>query len=230
LVDEDDDPPYVSFQTIGTGDFANPQYESSFGARGSTANRTTGFAWYLGNSSNGGTEIMALDSNFVRIPTGSTATQPSATNGMMRYDTTTNKLRAVENGSWTNVIGGGSVFGSEFQQTSSESESGTTSWSWQQKVSMTTGNLPSGTYRIGFYNETRQSSSAGQVAWRVQLNNTTTIAEASQEPDDYTDTFSYSGFQYFSLSGVNTIDMDYYRGYTGTAYISRARLEIWRVS
>lgn len=41
------------------------------------------------------------------VTTGTTAQEPAATNGMVRYDSTTNKLRAVEAGAWTDVIGGG---------------------------------------------------------------------------------------------------------------------------
>lgn len=43
----------------------------------------------------------------VKVPVGTTAQEPTAANGLIRYDSTTNKFRAVENGSWTDVIGGG---------------------------------------------------------------------------------------------------------------------------
>lgn len=42
----------------------------------------------------------------IQIPSGTTAQQPSATNGMLRYDTTTNKLRAVINSAWADVSTG----------------------------------------------------------------------------------------------------------------------------
>jgi len=101
LTDEDDDPPYVSFRTIGTGTFDTPEFESAFGARGAVANRTTGFAWYDGNVSNGGTEVMALDTDFLRIPVRTTANRPSSpVNGMVGYNSTTNKYEGYENGSW----------------------------------------------------------------------------------------------------------------------------------
>jgi hypothetical protein len=38
------------------------------------------------------------------IPAGNTSSQPSPVNGMMRYDTLTNRLRAVQNSAWTDVI------------------------------------------------------------------------------------------------------------------------------
>jgi hypothetical protein len=41
------------------------------------------------------------------LPTGTTAQQPTATNGMIRYNTDNNKFEAYENGAWANMIGGG---------------------------------------------------------------------------------------------------------------------------
>jgi predicted secreted protein len=68
-------------------------------ARGGVANATTGFSWEVN-----GTEIANIDSEFMTLPSGTTANQPSAVDAMVRYDTTTDKLRAVENGVWKDVI------------------------------------------------------------------------------------------------------------------------------
>jgi uncharacterized membrane protein YgcG len=121
------------------------------------------------------------------------------------------------------------VFGTYFQSISSENESSTTSSSYQQKVRLTTSNLPKGIYRIGFYFETRQSNASDAVEVRIQENDTYTIANVEQEPDDYRDIFSYGGFIYRKLEGINYIDIDWRQQRGSTAYIRRARLEIWRV-
>lgn len=42
-------------------------------------------------------------SGSITIPAGTTAAQPTAANGMLRYDTDANQLRAVVNGAWTTV-------------------------------------------------------------------------------------------------------------------------------
>jgi len=123
------------------------------------------------------------------------------------------------------------VFGSEFQEASSDSESSTTSESYQQKLRLTTSSLPSGTYRIGWYGEIKTGDQDKRGVIRVELNNTTTLGEDHTEPDNDNNYWSRSGFKHISLSGVNNIDLDFKcdESYM-TTYIRRSRLEIWRVS
>jgi len=122
------------------------------------------------------------------------------------------------------------IFGSEFQEISSEAESSTTSSTYQQKLRMTTTNLPAGKYRIGWYFETRQSNDADAVEVQVDLNEGTIIANVEHEPDDARDIWADNGFTHQNISGVNTIDIDWRQQRGSTAYIRRARLELWRVS
>ena len=58
LTDEDDDSPYISFNTIGTGTYATPQFDNTFGGRGPVAGATTGFSWKVN-----GTEKATLDTD-----------------------------------------------------------------------------------------------------------------------------------------------------------------------
>lgn len=234
ITDEDDDPPYISFRTVGSGTYNTPQYESSFGARGTIANRTTGFSWWQGNVSDGGTEIMSCDSNFLKVPVYTTATRPtSPSNGMMGYNSTTNKFEGYENGTWSDFVQstGSGIFGENFQQASSDVESATTSTSWMHKINMTTASLPAGTYRIGWNAEVRSNSTSSRAQLRVQIDDTVTIANPEQEPQDTNNYMPTSGFYYYTGSGVLSIDMDYSStSASATTYIRRARLEIWRVS
>lgn len=46
------------------------------------------------------------------IPLGTTAQEPAASNGMIRYDSDTDKLRGVENGTWQDIITSGGGAGS----------------------------------------------------------------------------------------------------------------------
>lgn len=126
-----------------------------------------------------------------------------------------------------------SIFGSQFQETSSDSESSTTSTTYQQKVRLTTPSLPSGKYRIGWYYEWRYDDDRSDFRGRVQINDTTTIMEHQQEPKDEGSNQWYpaSGFGYVTQSGILNIDLDYCSDDWGdTSAIRRARLEIWRVS
>lgn len=130
---------------------------------------------------------------------------------------------------WTRTSG--RFFGDDLSQGSSDGESSTTSGTYQQKLRVTTGSLPSGTYRIGWACEWNKSSLT-DIAVRIQVNDTTTISEPRQEAGDAgSDQWNpFSGFGYYTGSGVLNIDLDFHAAGTGTATVRRARLEIWRVS
>lgn len=101
VTDEDDDPTYISFRSIGNGSYDNPQYVSSFGARGPQAGVATGFSWWNRSSAESGTELMALDSNFLRLPKGTTAQRPTTVeSGMIRFNTTTGKTEEYSGTYW----------------------------------------------------------------------------------------------------------------------------------
>jgi hypothetical protein len=163
---------------------------------------------------------------------------------------TSDPLSASCNECWYGIVGGGAedqsmpihshdgsegsggkiVYGSEFQETSDNIMSSTTSTSYQQKLRMTTTSLPSGSYCISFYSETINSVTSGSVEWRIQLNDTILIASAENMPSHPNDVFSNGGFYITTLSGINTIDIDWKRiGISGVSRIRRARLALWRV-
>jgi hypothetical protein len=126
--------------------------------------------------------------------------------------------------------GGSSIFGSEFYEASNEASSTTTSTTYVQKLRLTTGTLPDGKYRIGWYAELNQSSTTSRARLRVQVNDTFTACDSHEEPQDVANWMPHSGFVFYSGSGVFNVDMDYSAVGGGTAAIVRARLELWRVS
>lgn len=123
------------------------------------------------------------------------------------------------------------IFGNGHKEGSSDGESSTTSGDYQQKLRITTDSLPVGTYRVGWYCELNKNSLTDFAA-RVQVNDTTTIAEVFEEAKDAgSDQWNArGGFGYYAGSGVLNIDLDYHANNSGTTKIRRGRLEIWRVA
>lgn len=125
---------------------------------------------------------------------------------------------------------GSTIFGSEFQYITSITESATTNTAWQQKVRMTTTTLPSGTYRIGWSFSWGADSRSYDFKSQIQLNDTSTIMSMNEElkdPDSYVQT---GGYYYSTLSGVNTIDLDWSTENSSmTARLKDVHLELWRV-
>lgn len=121
----------------------------------------------------------------------------------------------------------GTVFGSDYLYVSSESESSTSSSSWQRKLRMTTPEL-SGVYRILWFSEITNSDKKSSFGFRVQLNGSN-ICEIEAEPqaDKYE---VQSGFYVTSLTGVQNIDIDFNDGKKGDSKIRRCRIEIIRIS
>ena len=110
----------------------------------------------------------------------------------------------------------------------SEAESTTTSLTFVQKLRLTTSSLAAGDYRIGYSMEITNSNKKQRTEVRVQVDDTTTIAEgvnaALNQHDDYV---MVSGFAVVTLTaGTHNIDIDY-RALSNTAKIRRARLELF---
>jgi len=88
IVDEDDDPTHMLFQTIGIGTEVAPQFDNRFGTRGGTGTATTGFKWTVN-----GTEVAIMDTNFIDITSATGEYRvngiPLALNNLSDVDTVT---------------------------------------------------------------------------------------------------------------------------------------------
>jgi len=104
LVDEDDDPSGIVFQTIGTGTEAIPQFDNRFATRGGTATATTGFSWQVN-----GTEVATLDTGVFDInsPTGQYQINgsPLVIDDLDDVDTTTTAPNTGDSADWVPAIG-----------------------------------------------------------------------------------------------------------------------------
>lgn len=155
------------------------------------------------------------------------------------------------------IITSNAIFGTQYCYAEDIDESSTTSTGWQEKVELTTGNLPAGYYLVLWSFEWRGGATSKSNMVRIDLNNAAggnsggqgnddddddddnysnvydddaAVAFYHMEPKDTRSWYSSSGFAKLSLSGVNEIDMDYKTSNSGySARIRRARLQLWRV-
>ncbi|MBW2416824.1 MAG: hypothetical protein JRG76_20190 [Deltaproteobacteria bacterium] len=119
----------------------------------------------------------------------------------------------------------------DYQYASSESVSATTALVYQNKLSVTTADLPAGNYRIGYSLELTSSHRAGTSDFRIRVDGATTLTEASSNAPGSSNRFStYGGFSIQPLAaGVHSIEVDFKANAANTASIRRARVEIYPV-
>ncbi len=124
------------------------------------------------------------------------------------------------------------VFGTEAALYESLGTSSTTSNTLQEKIDVTTGTLPAGTYRIQATADIYNDESDKRVDTRLQIN-ATTVGEAQMSAKNADDQQPIIFMGYETLASPDTIDINLQwsnGGDGGEAYILNARAEIWRVS
>lgn len=129
--------------------------------------------------------------------------------------------------------GGGGIFGSEFQEESSDGESSYSGNGWVEKLSLSTSSLPAGKYRISWSFEFRTSSASMTGYVRIQQDDTDLLGDFEARVTPESGWAMFSGFKYIDLSaGSYDFDMDYSSSGNGNkvSYIRRARFEFWRAS
>lgn len=114
----------------------------------------------------------------------------------------------------------------------SEAETTNSTNTYQQKLRVTTANLAAGDYRIGYSVEVSNTRNSKGTQIRIQIDDTTTIAEFFKGHMDQAEHFiGLSGFAVVTLtSGVHTIDLDFLTvDVVEAASVRRARIEIHAV-
>jgi hypothetical protein len=121
------------------------------------------------------------------------------------------------------------AMGLELTFEQSAGESSTTETTYQQKLRLTTPDLPEGDYLIEWYCEINHSNAAqGEyVDVRIELNDSSELGYSAW-PFPAWDEFSGMAFAE-GISGVKTFDLDFRVQNGGTAYIRRARLLFRRI-
>lgn len=128
-------------------------------------------------------------------------------------------------------ISGGGVFGNNYYSAENLTEQTTTSTSYVNILTFTTGSIPSGTYRVGWSYEWR-GNSGRDIEIRLQLDNNN-IMEVNMEAKDNSNYLGVSGFGNvtFGSSGTHIIDFDFATESSDrTMRIRNLRLEFWRIS
>lgn len=138
---------------------------------------------------------------------------------------------------WELVVSGPlPVFGTQYTYGESLGDSTTTSATYIQKLKVTTASLPAGDYLVSWAYEWNLNSTFNSFAARVQVDDSTTLAEQVTEPKDSAATQfipSAGTAQVTLTAATHDIDIDFRRDggfFPPTATIRRARVALWRVS
>ena len=131
----------------------------------------------------------------------------------------------------------GAETGNDYENNVSNSESSTSSTSYQLKVNLTTGSLDLGNYMLMWYAEGRNVSENDAIEMRIQEDNTLTHGEVRFYSGDDGGTNWLEDFQPFSghiilesYSGSYSFDLDYRSVSGNSTEIRRARITIWRLN
>jgi hypothetical protein len=124
------------------------------------------------------------------------------------------------------------IFGSELGYVESTNTTSANSVTYIQKLRLTTDNIPSGTYRVGFYYIWTIDNTNQDFTSRIEIDDTLTIHETTESIQRSNQDIATSGFVHITLSlGVHTIDLDFRVASTNTtASIKDARIEFWRLT
>lgn len=126
------------------------------------------------------------------------------------------------------------VFGAQFQQTSKSGDESVTGTTWTSYLSFTTGTLPAGTYRIGFWYQWTINTIMHNFESRLLVGGVEVFTHV-QEPADaqpaQRNIIAAFVYEVVASSGTRSIVIEYRSAQLGnTAIVKAAAIEVWRVS
>ena len=93
---------------------------------------------------------------------------------------------------------------------------------------MTTPSLPVGNYLVEFCASVRTGDI---IEVRFHQDDTTVLADCKKEIPSTAEKHAFAAFKEVALNGVHDFDVDFRQtGGTGTGWISKVRIKLWRVS
>lgn len=132
------------------------------------------------------------------------------------------------------------TFGQNFADNERTTTAITGSTSFVNYLTLATGSVPAGTYRVGWFYIWNGDSTSDDINVRIQVDNTTTLMEATEEPVDSLGSgingtnqrFPRGGFAYvtFGSTASHDIDLDFSSEDGDDVAMINGRLEFWRVS
>ena len=139
------------------------------------------------------------------------------------------------NGKVNILINSGQNFGTYYEYFVSEEESSTNSLSLQTKLAVITQSLPAGTYRISCFAEMKIDNSSHEYAVDFDVDGTIQCTDAGNATGSQSEWASFYGFVNLNFESgspeTHTLRIRWRASQqSATAYIRRARIEIWRVS
>ena len=141
-------------------------------------------------------------------------------------------MTTVGDGSWQLKVAPQEAFGTQLTLVEDDTESTTSSSTFQQKSRLTTPDLPTGNYMLLYKAVVSGSANGTKGEVQIEQNDTAQIDLLTLISGSASGQQSFSGFKVFlGLSGVNTFDIDYRKtGGSGSIAISRTRLIFFRIS
>jgi len=130
---------------------------------------------------------------------------------------------------WDRVNPGG-YFGAELQYAQDNTQSSTTSSTFQLKVRLTTTDLPLGDYILLWSSIIEGSLASTFVDSQLQQDDTTVLADISVAPGPSSSVVFSGHYVLPAFSGIHTFDIEWRRASGGgQAYIEQARITLWRI-
>ena len=164
-------------------------------------------------------------------PTGAGTPRPIRPKQLAQDSATTSQI--ITRGSSVWQPGSRKTFGQNYQEGTSLVEDSTAGTSLTQKMRLTTSSVPAGTYVIKVTYRFGQSSDSYVTRIRAQIDDTTTVLDVNSCVG-YAGggTRKTGGFWIIATltAATHNIDLDYCAVGGGTAYLSDARISLWRAS